>query len=252
MELGQATRPRSAVAPFSDFEPRAKCAGCCGLRGAALVAGPVFLLTVASNAIILGGRLGEGRGWRGFCDRNLFLALPLAAVVGTHHWVLSEALWSKHRKSVWAINWQSSLTNLSAWGLGTAVATWVSRRVLPGRSRAYRMWMWDYYRTRRGCANPWCPTLFGRLSADLDWYNVVWTLSLYHLVWAMVTMMLEKQLGAQYAMFFRDSRYSKWCSPRWREWREVVVCTKLHTDHKVAKWRWGTFLTNNKWYTRSQ
>ncbi|CCW64683.1 unnamed protein product [Phytomonas sp. EM1] len=252
MELGQARRPRSEVATFNDLEPRKKCSVCCGLRCAAFIGGFTFIFTLLCNSIILGGKLTEGRGLIGFCDRNLFIALPLAAVTFTHHLILSESLWSKNRKTVWEINWQSTFTNMTLWTVGTTMCTLLSRKFLSTCSRTYRMLMWDYYRTRRGCANPWCPSLYGRISADLDWYNIFWTLSFYHIVWSMFAIMLEKEMGAQYAMFFRDWKYSKWCSPRWREWRELEVLRNVHTEHKVASWRWGSFLTNSKWHIRGQ
>lgn len=251
MELGQTQRPRAPVEPFHDFEPRQKCTVCCGLRCAAVTGCVTFAFSLLCNGVVLGRRVTDGAGWRGLLNRNGLLALPVAAITFTHQYLLSESLWSKNKKSVWQVNTQSTLSNVSLWVVGTALCTVLSRRYLPGKSRAYRLSLWEYQRVRRGCANPWLPTVFGRVTQDLDWYNILWTLSIYHVLWGMVAVMLEKEAGAHYAMFFRDSNYSRWCSPRWREWRELEVRRQVDTEQAVAPNRWGTFLTNDKWRTRN-
>ncbi|EPY33504.1 hypothetical protein STCU_02185 [Strigomonas culicis] len=251
MELGQATRPREPVEPFNDPEPRTKCSFCCALRSALVTGGFICLVTLPCNAAVQRGRLCDGAGWRGFLNRHLFMPLPFAAITFTHQLVLSESLWSKNRKTVFEVNWQSSLTNLTLWVVGVTAATVLSRRYLPAASRTYRLLLWDYTRTRRDCANKWMPTAFGTVTADLDWYNILWVLSLYHVLWGMMSVMLEKEMGAHYAMFFKSSSYSRWCSPRWREWRELEVQRRIQTEQVVAPSRWGTFLTNDRWRVRN-
>lgn len=251
MELGETPRPRAPVEPFNDFEPRKKCTVCCGLRYASFTGAAALAITVVCNAVVLGGNITDSRGWRGFLNRNCLVALPLAGITFTHHVLLSESLWSKHKKRIADINLQSSLSNLTFWLVGTFFCTTLTRRYLPSISRQYRLSLWEYQRRRRSCANPWLPTIFGRVTADLDWYNILWTLSMYHLIWGMLSVMLEKEAGANYAIFYRDMQYSKWCSPRWREWREVEVQTKVNTDHVASPHRWGSFLSNDRWRTRN-
>ncbi|KAK7195685.1 hypothetical protein NESM_000498600 [Novymonas esmeraldas] len=251
MELGQTQRPRAPTEPFHDFEPRQKCTVCCGLRSASVTGCACLCFSLLCNAFVLGGRVTDGRGWRGFVNRNGLLAFPVAAITFTHQTLLSESLWSKNKKTVAQVNVQSTLSNMTLWVTGVTVCTVLSRRYLPSRSRTYRLALWEYQRTRRGCANAYLPSLFGRVSEDLDWYNILWTLSGYHVLWGMVSVMLEKELGAHYAMFYRDSWYSLWCSPRWREWRELEVRRLVDKEQTVAPNRWGTFLSNDKWRTRN-
>lgn len=251
MEIGQSSRPRAPPQEFSEFSPRKKCSLCCALRCSAYVGAVVFAITFPCNLAVLGGKLGcEGRSWRGFINRHGFIVLPVAAVTFTHHWILSEFLWSKNRKSVLDINVQSTLSNMVLWAALAGVGTFVSRRVLPQRSKAYRLLLWDYTRTRRSCANKYFPMVFGRLKEDFDWYQVFWTVSMYHILWGMASILLEREAGARYAMFFRNSSYSQWCSPRWREWRELEVMKHIHKEQVVAPSRWGSFLTNDKWKSR--
>lgn len=250
MELGQTPRPRAAVPEYTDRTPRVPCSVCCGLRCAAVVGGVALLVTMPCSTLLLRGRVCDGRGWRGFCNVHLLTALPLSAITFTHQVILSESLWSRNKHSVWQINWQSSLTNMVLWVSATALCTMTSRKYAARWSRRYRLSLWEYRRRRRGCANAWLPTPFGRISDDLDWYNVLWCVSMYHLLWGFVTLTLERQSGAHYAMFFRDWPYSRWCAPRWREWRELEVMRHVHTEQVVVKDRWGSFLTNDRWKAR--
>lgn len=248
MELGQTSRPRAQLAPYSDLQPRKKCSVCCALRCACATSGVVLLITLPCNLVMLRGRLCDARGVRGFVDRHFFLPLPVFFVTLTHQYLLSEGLWSKNKKTVWQVNWQSCLSNVTLWTVATVLCTVASRKCLVPYSRSYRLLMWDYHRARRACANRFFPTVFGRLTEDLDWYNVLWVLSIYHVLWGMVTMMLEKELGAHYAIFYRDSEYSKWCSPRWREWRELEAIRKsVDTEQRVPVGRWGSFITSERW-----
>lgn len=252
MELGQSARPRATVAEFNDFQQRKKCSFCCAVRSSLYAGGVLFAISFPCNSVMLGVRhVCEGRGLLGFLNRHLFLALPFSAVTFTHQWMVSESLWSKHRKTVYDINVQTTIGNILLWGLLIGGGTFVSRRVLPSRSRTYRLTLWEYQRSRRSCANKYFPSMFGRMTEDLDWYNLMWTLSVYHILWGMAAVLLEKEMGAQYAMFYRDSAYSAACSPRWREWREVEVSRHVHKSQSIAPDRWGTFLTHDKWRTRS-
>nr|CCC94547.1 conserved hypothetical protein [Trypanosoma congolense IL3000] len=247
MDLGQAPRPRVEQEVFSDFQPRQKCSLCCGLRCAAAVGGALFVVTLPCNLITLRGRLCEGRGIFGFIDRHLFLPLPLAAITFTHQVIQSEALWSKSRKTLWRVNTQAAGINIALWIAVTLVCTVVSRCFVPRWSRSYRLLLWEYRRTRRCCANKYLPTAFGRMTEDLDWYNIMWTLSFYHVVWGMFSIMVERSFGAHYAMFYRDWPYSRWCSPRWREWRELEAMKHVNTQHVSTPGRWGSFIRNDRW-----
>lgn len=250
MEVGQTPRPRAPVPDFSDDQPRKKCSFCCATRYSLLAGAVVLAITFPCNLVMLSGKLCDGAGWRGFVNCHCFIPLPFTAVVFTHQWILSESLWSKNRKSVLDINIQSTLTNIVLWCTLTGAATYVSRNILPVRSRAYRLLLWDYSRKRRSCANKYFPSVFGRLKEDMDWYNMLWILSSYHVLWGMVSVLLEKRSGAQFAIFFRDSHYSRLCSPRWREWGEVQMINEHQKEQMVAPSRWGNFLTNDKWKSR--
>eukprot|EP00796_Vickermania_ingenoplastis_P004067 gene4067-2916_t len=208
MNIDQSSRPRGRIEDFEDLQSRKKCTLCCAARNSLYAGGVVFGITFPCNLVMLGGRVCDTGGWRGFMNRHLFVALPFAAITFTHQWLLSESLWSKNRKSVFTINIQSTLSNIMLWCSLTAAGTLVSRKILPPRSRAYRLLLWEYTRTRRNCADKYFPTLFGRMTEDLDWYNVLWTLGIYHLLWGMAAAFLEKEAGAQYAMFYRDSAYN--------------------------------------------
>lgn len=251
MEIGQVPRPRATPQEFSEFKPRKKCTLCCAARCSAYVGAFIFAITFPCNLVMLRGKLGcDGCGWRGFLNQHGFIAIPAAAVTFTHHWLLSESLWSKNRKSVLEINVQSTLSNILLWGILTGCGTWISRRFLPPRSKSYRLLLWEYTRTRRSCANKYFPTVFGRIKEDMDWYQIFWVVSIYHVLWGMASILLEKEAGAKYAMFFRNSNYSRWCSPRWREWRELEVIKHVHKEQAIAPSRWGSFLTNDKWKSR--
>lgn len=250
MDIGQSPRPRALAPEFNEFEPRKKCTLCCAARAGAYAGAVALAITVPCNLVMLSGKLSDTPGLRGFVNRHFFIALPFAAVTFTHQWILSESLWSKNRKTVLDINIQSTLSNILLWCVATGASTFVSRRVLPQRSRTYRLILWEYTRVRRSCANKYFPTMFGRLVEDFDWYNMMWILSIYHILWGMASVLLEKEAGAQYAMFYRDSTYSRWCSPRWREWRELEVIKHVQRDQAVGPSRWGTFLTNDKWRSR--
>ncbi|CBH16792.1 hypothetical protein, conserved [Trypanosoma brucei gambiense DAL972] len=251
MNLGQVPRPRDEPEPFNDFEPRRKCSICCGLRCAAVTGGALFLIVLPCNLIMIRGRIFDGRGFIGFADRHLLVPLPFAAITFTHQIIQSEALWSKNRKTLWQVNTQSAGLNILLWSILTVACTAVSRRQGPRWSRSYRLLLWDYRRTRRCCANRYLPTAFGRISADLDWYNVLWTVSVYHVLWGMFAVMVERGFGAHYAMFYRDWPYSRWCSPRWREWRELEAMKYINTEQVVAPSRWGSFITNDRWRSSS-
>ncbi|ESL07844.1 hypothetical protein TRSC58_04463 [Trypanosoma rangeli SC58] len=247
MDLGQTPRPRSQQEAFNDFEPRRKCALCCGVRCAAVAGAVVFAITFPCNLAVMGGRVCDGRGVIGFLDRHFFLPLPMALVCFTHQSIQSEALWSKNKKPLWDLNWQAAGLNILLWTSMTLVGTTVSRRYAPHWSRKYRLQLWEYQRARRSCANKYMPTVVGKITEDLDWYNILWTLSLYHVLWGMITVMAERELGAHYAMFYRDWPYSRWCSPRWREWREVETLKYVNKEQLVGLSRWGSFISKDRW-----
>ncbi|ORC92450.1 uncharacterized protein TM35_000032030 [Trypanosoma theileri] len=251
MDLGQTSRPRPEPEPFNDFEVRRKCTFCCGLRCALVAGGVLFAITFPCNLVMLRGRICEGRGLFGFLDRNLFLPLPFAAVAFTHQVMQSEALWSKNRKPIWKLNWQCAGLNLLLWSILLSTGTFISRRFAPHWSRRYRLLLWEYKRTRRNCANKYFPTAFGRITEDLDWYNILWMLTIYHSLWGMITIMAEREFGAHYAMFYRDWPYSRWCSPRWREWREIEAIKHVNKEQIVGAYRWGSFLTSDRWRSSS-
>ena len=239
MELGQVSRPREALEEYRDDEPRTKCTTCCGLRMALLVGAGAFVLSAPLITLRYGMKKVRSFRLRDVLDAYLLVPLPLAAIVFTHHAILSESLWSKHKKIIFDCQVEATVMNCCLWILVTAVGTAVSRKVLPARFRWYRLLNWEYERIRRTCSHRWLPTFLGRVSEDLDWYNIVWTLTAYHLVWGTMILVNEKQQGAHYAMFYREMPYSKWCSPRWREWREHKVRELVDTQHRVAKNRWG-------------
>ncbi|EKF31445.1 hypothetical protein MOQ_004722 [Trypanosoma cruzi marinkellei] len=247
MDLGQTQRPRPPPEAFNDFEPRRKCTFCCGIRCAAVAGAAVFAITFPCNLVVLGGRMCEGRGMKGFLDRHLLLPLPVFLITFTHQTIQSEALWSKNKKTLWNLNWQSAGLNVFLWTSMTLIGTFISRRYATHWSRQYRLLMWEYQRTRRSCGNKYMPTVLGRTTEDLDWYNILWTLSLYHIVWGMITIMEEREIGAHYAMFYRDCPYSRWCSPRWREWRELEVLKHVNKEHLVGPFRWGSFISTDRW-----
>ena len=147
------------------------------------------------------------------------------------------------------MNWQATSLNFFLWCVGVAACTMASRRYIPGYSTKYRIMLWEYQRTRRTIANRYLPTVTGKITEDLDWYNILWFGMFYHFMWGAVTAGLDKQLGSHYAMLYKHTTYSQWCSPRWREWREKKVRESVMPDHPDLKGRWGNFITYEKWRT---
>ena len=180
-------------------------------------------------------------------DEYLLFPLPLTLIATTHHIMISEGLWSKNKKTVWDVNWQATAINMGLWSVLIAASTIASRKYLPPRSTWYRLQLWEYQRTRRSVANKYMPSVSGRVTEDLDWYQFAWFGFVYHILWGAITTGLDKRLNSHYGMFYRQMSYSKWCSPRWREWRERRIHEDVLTEHPQMKGRWGNFVTSEKW-----
>lgn len=249
MDFGGTPRPRQQLAAFDDTEARTKCSLCCAARNSLYVFGAVWIMQ-APIACALYGLKNVFASKIAFLDYTCLLALPIGLASFTHQALLSESLWSKNRKTVMHCNVETVIMNLAGWVCVVGASTYVSRYILVKSNTTYRMLQWDYRRKCLNAPNKYLPSLMGTVSLDLDWYTFMWYVWLYHLTWAGVSVMLEKQQGAHYAMLYRSSSFSKRCSPRWREWREHEVRTKVDAVHKVADGRWGNIFTGERWRGR--
>lgn len=240
-------RPRNVDTSEPELDaPRSKCCFCCGLRVGAYIFAGTFVFGLPCGLIRTGCTI-RGLGVVGLIDEYCILPVPVALIATTHHMLISEGLWSKNKKTVWDVNWQATALNVALWTTAVGVSTVVTRKYLPARSTAYRLLLWEYQRTRRSVANKYLPTLTGKISENLDWYQFAWYGVLYHILWGAVTAALDRNLNAHYGMFYRQMNYSKWCSPRWREWRERRVHEELLKEQPKMKGRWGNFITSEKW-----
>lgn len=188
-------------------------------------------------------------GWRGIADRFFLIPLPMAAFSFTHHYIMSHALWSKNEKTIWDVNWQSTGLNTLLWLSLCAGGTRLSRYVLPKLSREYRLKLWDWQRNSRGVQHPYLCSFFGTLSDHFSWVYLLWYMNVYHLLWMGITMLLDRQMHSHYAMFYKSLPYSRWCSPRWREWRESEVLKEVLPKQQPNPHlrRWGSVLQLDEW-----
>jgi hypothetical protein len=240
-------RPRVPDLSTPETEaPRTKCCLCCGVRFGAMIFAGTFALGLPFGLARTGFQI-RGLGLLGFINEYCLLPIPFALMATTHHMIISEGLWSKNKKTVWDVNWQATALNIALWTGILSVSTLASRKYLPPRSQTYRLLLWEYQRSRRSVANKYMPSVSGRITEDLDWYQFAWFGSIYHVLWGAVTTALDKNLHSHYGMFYRQVEYSRWCSPRWREWRERRVHEELLKEQPLMKGRWGNFITAEKW-----
>lgn len=185
---------------------------------------------------------------RRFLNRWALHPVPAGCVAFTHQLMVSNALWSKNEKTVWDINWECVFMNMGLWYAMMAGGTYFSRHILTKYSKEWRLRVWEHRRERRSCANKYLPTYVGLLTEDFDLVVMVWWVNMYHGVWMTIAMGLDKQVHATYGFFFRQFSYAQWCSPRWREQREVLIKQHYETIEKPGKFqRWGNMFTCDEW-----
>ena len=245
MDLDEKIRPKIVVKQEMDTTKREQCSVCCAAKVAGCLGAGITALTFFPNLDVQDSwRLG---GPKNFCNRFFLISLPVSAVCFTHQYMLSQSLWSKNRKGIFDINMQCLFFNVALWCTIIGTGTLISRKVLVKKSRTYRLIHWDYERNRRTHSRKWVPSAYGRLTHDLDWLNMCYYAHFYHVFWLLVSKSLESTLHAHYAMFWKDSRYSKWCSPRWREWRESQLDEQVYNKDKPVQNRWGSLITLDAW-----
>lgn len=249
MEIDEVVRPRQQLAPFVDNTARTKCTVCCGANTAAWVFAVLTCVQLPISVALFSRRVVCATWWS-ILDHSVIVSLPVSLMAFTHQMLLSEALWSKNRKTVFECNIEATAINIGLWSASIASCTLVSRRWLASKSHSYRMLQWEYHRKTRSAANKFVPSGFGRVSVDLDWYSICAYGSLYHTLWGGMIIFLEKFQGAHYAMLYRDSTFSKRCSPRWREWREHVVREQIDKEQKVLQGRWSNTVKADRWRAR--
>jgi hypothetical protein len=249
MNIEGVSRPRQNIGKFEDNEPRSKCSLCCALRNSAFVFGCVWISQVPIACAIFGFR-NVFASKVALLDYTCLIPLPISLAAFTHQHLLSESLWSKNRKTVFECNVETIVMNVVGWCAVVGACTYVSRNILVKKNTTYRMLQWDYRRKMQTSPNKYAPSFFGTVSLDLDWYTFLWFAWGYHLGWVGVTIFLEKQQGAHYAMLYRSTSFSKRCSPRWREWREHKVRDEIAVTHKVASGRWGNIISGEMWRGR--
>jgi hypothetical protein len=249
MELGQQQRP---VPPNEKFEvdkkERKQCSLCCALASSGICFTIACIAYIPGAWVTLEKRLVT---WPRRLDRLMFMPLPVALASFTHQYMMSQALWSKNRKQVWSINWETLGWNYLLWGAIVVSCTTFSRQVLVRYSRDYRLRQWEYTRIRRAIPNPYMPQMWGTVTGTLDYVHFLWFISFYHLAWSGLSFGLDNALNAHYGIFYRSVSYSRLCSPRWREWREQqlkdFVYTEASTGETLGYRRWGTPISSDPW-----
>jgi hypothetical protein len=247
MQLGQTLRENPVPPPFTDLEPRTQCGLCCAAYTSFFAFACTAMFHVPCNHFTSPTKIKTI--WQ-FLDRALLIPMPFAAGCFTHQYMVSQALWSKNEKVLFDVNYDTLFYNAALWASLVGGCTWVSRNVLPKHSRKYRLLLWDYRREYRTCHNRYMPTCWGSCSEHLDWYAFLWWVQLYHLFWFGFSMAMESGAKMHYGMLI-GGYYSKSCSPRWREWREVKIQTELAVAAKKEEEskfsRWGNLLTLDDW-----
>lgn len=247
MELGQELRPRLKGDNFKvSEEPRKKCTVCCAARYSAMVGGFVFAVTAPCSFVCYPA---WAKTWLQVANRYLYLPLPVTATCFTHQLLLSTALWSKNEKTLWDLNYEITAFNVLMWiGLITC-GTLFSRYTLASISREYRLQLWDYRRQRRGHHFRYMITMFGTVTETLDCVNVWWCVAMYHICWFGLCVAVDAQQRATYAMFYDGVRWSEFCAPRWREFRErEIQRQKYNTERPMESGqRWGNAFSLDHW-----
>lgn len=242
MDIREAARPSVNVElqVKIDETERKQCSGCCALWVTGWVGLGAFILSAPGQYVTQEKALVT---WPARFNRYFFIPFPLMCAAFTHQYFMSKALWSKNRKQIWEINWETTIWNMGLWVGLVAGSTSFSRYFFPKWSRTYRLQQWEYYRAQRLTSTKYFPSLFGNITQDLNYIQFLWMTQIYHLMWMGVTLGLDRGLNSHYALFYRTSTYSKRCSPRWREWREIQVrktlFPKADDGSKAGFKRWG-------------
>ena len=250
MDLGQEKRPAQEIQNtfVIDKEERKQCSVCCAAWSGLIAFCAASVASAPGQWVSMEKHLVT---WPRRLDRFLFLPLPIGVVAFTHHYMISSALWSKNKKQIWEINWECTGWNILLWCGLVGAGTVFGRNVLVKYSREYRLRQWEYSRIRRSVSNPYLPQLWGSITENLDYVHFLWWVALYHTIWLGVIMGMDKSMNAHYAMMYRNLNYSKKCSPRWREWREIKmreeVDTKAETGASIGYKRWSSFIQFDPW-----
>jgi hypothetical protein len=248
MEGQDARRPRAPPKEWHDSEARTQCSMCCGLRIGAMVFGSVAFFTFPPILMEAYMKKIPLLPWTNLLNKAMLLPLMPSLIATSHHWMMSSALWSKNEKTIWDVQWECMCLNMAMWYGILIGSTIFSRTVLAKHSREYRVMLWDWKRQRRSSPNKLSPPWVGKLTEHIDFVLMGWAINCYHLVWLALALALDWEVHSQYAFFYTKFSYSKWCSPRWREKREVAIKKKVETELSPVKWsKWGNYFTADIW-----
>lgn len=249
MEHNQKLRPRVQQPHVIEKDERKKCNLCCGLYCATYVFGAALFVTAPSSFVAF-RYIGAPpvKGILGFMDRYFFVPLPLALSCLVHQSIMSQALWSPRQRPVYDIHWMVGGISIGLQFGCIAVCTAFSRLVVQRYSRAYRLKQWDYERLRRTANNKMLPSVGGMVSESFDYVQACWMVMFYHMLWGMAVTGADAALKSRYAIWYRGMSYSKWCSPRWREWREQEISQRLDKTYAPQPTsRWGSIFVLDPW-----
>ena len=237
-------RPRAEERPYYDPIPRKQCTICCALYGTAVTGAVMQVISTPSTVVqylFYKGDVAAVTWRRAFLltvDRLAFLSLPFMGLSFTHNAMLSHAMWSKNRKSLWEINWQSLFINAILWLGISAGGCYVSRYVIPKYSHFWRLQNWDYSRARVKSNYRYWPHFSGTFTENHGIVNQIWAINVYTITCMLMTISVDIG-GSQYSMD-RDNKFMTVCSPRWREWSEVKLRKELFTvATSPSEMRWG-------------
>jgi len=248
MDIGNQLRPKPPIVHEVEPEERRKCIVCCGLYCAAFVGASLGAFFIPCTFVTYNEPITT---WLGLVNRYGFVPLPFMATTFVHQCIMSQGMWSPRKRQVWDLNWSVMAISIATQYSLIAVGTALSRYVLPRYSRTYRLLLWDYQRYRRTVSNKVVPSPLGTISENLDWLHAAWAVNIYHICWASITMAADQVSKNRYAILYRGMGYSRMCSPRWREWREVKISNSLDMMlvPKPFK-RWGNLFTLDEWRTK--
>eukprot|EP00760_Papus_ankaliazontas_P023219 PhM_4_TR198/c0_g1_i1/m.101519 len=252
VEKHYAPRPIGQIPEFRDGAPREQCNVCCGLFAAGYTLGGLQIMALPFTLVQhFADPINRKKysGWRFVMvtvDRWAHLCVPGAAIAFTHSVLISSALWSKNKKTLWEVNWETLGVNTLAWLAAVGAGMFLWRRVLPKRSHACRLLMWDYQRARQNTQYPLLPWLNGRMTLDTGFMNMLWWLNMYCILYGMMAYGMDEGRFT-YAMD-TDNTYMRLCSPRWREWTELELKKDFYQDQKsLTQRRWGTPYLRDSW-----
>eukprot|EP00759_Apiculatamorpha_spiralis_P012508 PhF_6_TR19527/c0_g1_i1/m.28498 len=245
-------RPAQEILPFHDTAPRQKCSLCCAAYCASITGLISLSISIPSVLTQIGfyyDEITKKQTWRQFfvlnTNRLALVTVPLMAVSFTHAFIVSHALWSKNKKSMWDVNWESCVMNITLWLGLTACGTLFSRKYLVKNSHAYRLKYWEYTRERKK-TQEWLPHISGTLTATHGFINQMWVINVYHIIMLYLTYLTDME-GNNNSVDL-DNQFMRRCSPRWRQWSEIEMQREYYTAEKIrTDRRWGMHSLKDSW-----